>query len=202
MALAIRLLTVLIPLGISATASAQGIDFFDISLIDREELEILEAPEPPVIVREAELRLGPDSAPPSPDLTLARPLTRLGLDAEALHAIHVERNGSSPSAGHSIEFRMAGQWISMIAIETRVDPDFDAIDNLDLTGGGSFEEGRIVFSNPRNKNKPFALQVKLSEDGDNLPPGTYQLVVTDDTANTNGTSTYYFPTQTTYFKVK
>jgi hypothetical protein len=84
----------------------------------------------------------------------------------------------------------------------RVDPDFDAIDDLDLTGGGSFEDNRIVFSNPRNKNKPFALQVKLSEDGNNLPPGTYQIVVTDDTANTNGTSTYYFPTQTTYFRVK
>jgi len=87
----------------------------------------------------------------------------------------------------------------------RVDPDFDAIEDLDLTGGGSFEDGRIVFDNPRNKNKPFALQVKLSEDGVNLDPGIYQIVVTDDTANSNelgDVDKYYFPTQVTYVEVK
>ncbi len=79
----------------------------------------------------------------------------------------------------------------------RVKPDFAPIDNVDITGGGSFETDRIVFADPQNKNKPFALQIKLSAEGENLLPGTYQVVVTDDTLNT-----LYFPAQKTYFVVK
>jgi hypothetical protein len=80
--------------------------------------------------------------------------------------------------------------------------DFDPIENPDITGGGSSDPDRLVFNNPRNKNKPFALQLKLSEDGANLEPGLYQIVVTDDTAGTLGVSEIYFPAQVTFFNVK
>ena len=80
--------------------------------------------------------------------------------------------------------------------------DFDAIENPDITGGGSSDPDRLVFNNPRNKTKPFALQLKLSEDGVNLEPGLYQIVVTDDTAGTLSVSEIYFPAQVTFFNIK
>ncbi len=90
----------------------------------------------------------------------------------------------------------------------RIDPVqrtiLEVIQHIDITGGGSYDDGtdRIVFDDPNNKNKPFALQIKLSQDGVPLAQGLYQVVVTDDTANTDGVDTYYFPAQTTYFAVK
>ena len=59
-----------------------------------------------------------------------------------------------------------------------------------------------MFDDPKNKNLPFALQVKLSRNGgENLPPGTYQAVVTDDSVASDGAANYYFPTQETFFKI-
>jgi len=93
--------------------------------------------------------------------------------------------------------------LSLAKIEDELgNHDFDAIENPDITGGGSSDPYRLVFNNPKNKNKPFALQVKLSEDGVNLEPGLYQIVVTDDTAGTLGDPKIYFPAQVTFFNVK
>lgn len=142
---AIRQFLLLTWLGISGAVLAQGIEFHDITLIDRSTLQVLEPPEPLTIVRDRENRFEPASAPPSPDPTLARPSTRIGLDANALLDIPVERGSTLPGTGYLIEFQMAGQRISMIAIEARVDPDFDAV-HMTLVAPGSDDYARLSIS--------------------------------------------------------
>lgn len=127
MRLANRLLLSVALLGTPAAALAQNIEFHDIRLIDRAEIEVRDGPESPDIVRLPEEWFDPQSAPPSPDPTLARPLTLLSLDASELRNTPVQRATRLPDSAYPIQFSMAGYWIDMLVVEARTDPDFNAI---------------------------------------------------------------------------
>jgi hypothetical protein len=155
---------------------AQISNFFDIALIDRSEIETIEASETLAIVRAPSVLLDPETAPASPDPTLARASAQLGLDAEALIAVPVTRGATPPDRAHLIEFQMAALWIRMHAIESRPDPDFDAL-HMTLIAPFSDDYARLTIS----RNGPEIVGTVIVDDRryrllpDDLDP-TFQLV--------------------------
>jgi hypothetical protein len=166
MRLAIRLLLSTIPLGWSAAALGQSSGFFDLYQIERDDIETIESPEPLVLVGAPELLLDPESAPASPDPTLARPRSQLNLIASALNDIPVARGMMPPDRAHLVELRIAGQWLRMHAIEARSDPDFDAVHltllapfsddyaRLTVSRGGSEVVGTVILDDLRYRILP------------------------------------------------
>lgn len=128
------------------------------------------------------------------------PVFQTGSDVPVKFTVAVP-DGTCAKGPFETQTIVAVMWLTKVRDSTGEEV-WVPIPDVDITGGGSAETGRIVFDNPDNKNKPFALQVKLSQDGADLDPGMYEVTVTDDTAATNGTSTFYFNNQKVYFKVK
>jgi len=78
---------------------------------------------------------------------------------------------------------------------------------IDAVGGATIILGDTYFSNPANKNKPWKIDLKLSQDGVSLPPGgLYQITVFADVVAPPDLGITeplkVFPIQTNFFYVK
>lgn len=87
--------------------------------------------------------------------------------------------------------------VTAVLSVTRISPDlkfYDA-DELSIVGGGSSEDGRVVFNVPVSAKKGYEIQFKAElADGTPFPSGAvFELTVTDD-------SGLYFPTKRAYIQ--
>ena len=130
------------------TTSAQGrlFDFFDLLEIDRAELLTHEVVTDPPVVREDEVFLPRSSAPPSPDQSLARPVSQLGLDAAGWRRVpgtaFATRSGVSVPL---VELSIAGNRMRLAVVEQKTDRDFDAI-HYTLLSTHSDDYARLTVS--------------------------------------------------------
>jgi hypothetical protein len=130
------------------TASAQGglCDWLDLRFVDRSEIGVRDVVTDPPIVREGEIRLAPESAPLSPDQSLARPVSQLGLDAAGLRRIPTTTVGlQSRDTSPAIDLPIAGAWLRMAVVEQKTDRDFDAI-HMTLLAIDSSDYARLTIS--------------------------------------------------------
>jgi hypothetical protein len=145
MRLAVRILLPLALTGSPALAQIPALGFQDIRLIDPAEIEILDPVRVPPFVRAPEARLLPTEAPPSPDPSLARPVSQLALDKSALLEVPAPRGTSLPGTAALVEFTLAGNTVRMFVIEGRPDADFDAL-HMTLLAIDSEDYARLTVS--------------------------------------------------------
>jgi len=140
-----RTLFIFALLGSPALAQAQILEFLDIRGIDRSKIEIQRTDPDTPIVREPEIAIAEESAPPAPDPWRARPVAQLGLDATGLRSVPAPLGAGVPRRASLIEFTLAGKAIRMLVIEARTDRDFDAV-HMTLLSPGSDGFARVTAS--------------------------------------------------------
>ena len=113
---------------VPASAQSPLFEFLDLSQVEKSEIEVREVDFETPPVRESEIFLSPRNAPPSPDRSLGRPLSRTGLDARgfrSLPAVTFGRRTDVPLPG--LEMTIGGFAVRMLVIESKTDRDFDAL---------------------------------------------------------------------------
>ncbi|MGD8341209.1 MAG: hypothetical protein PVH89_10525 [Gammaproteobacteria bacterium] len=129
-------------------ASGQGglFDLLDLRTVDRSEILVREIVTDPPIVRDSEVFLAVETAPPSPDPSLAKPVSQLGLDAAGMRRIPTTSFGlQSRVAAPLIELTVAGYPLRLAVAEQKTDRDFDAV-HYTLLATDSDDHARLTVS--------------------------------------------------------
>ena len=127
-------------------AQVRSFDFIQIDAIETEALSFRELDLESPFVRERELPFVERSAPEPPDSSLARPITRLALDAEVLRGVTgIPARLSDDASYPLLTFTLGGVPMRMAVIEARADSDFSAT-HFTLIAIDSNDYARITVS--------------------------------------------------------